>query len=1174
MSSSQRGGNVHDPVLLDSSDDDAPRAGPSQPRQSSGSAVTRRVYTRSQRNTIVDLTQSDSGDDRLAPSRHTNSSPTIRRRGAPRTSQSSQASRRISMTDLPDAIDMDEIELNDGTNTYRGSARLTVVGTLKIEPEPIIETAPGSWGNPQVYQPPPAKEPEPIIETSVGSWGNPQVYEPPAETQAQAGPSTSTRATSTTGEDFQDALDLQTPVEETEVDPPITSAPSGGWADPIPYVPPIRNPTPPVPHQNSIQALSASPAPSPGPLRQPTPSPPPVAESALNPARYDPAPLTAESVLADPSNGSWLNPVPYVPSPPRTVDSQPEQPDGSWLHPVAFVPPPSLKRAMEAVSSPSKESTPGPVAKKRKGNSHQPESVVVETTDAFTEGAAQASSSALVDTPVEATRKAARPKWATSDTAEAVSASKAAVSVEVVSTTADGATESMEVDDVMAQTEQATLVPLPGIFTLEPVVDVSDAPRAEVAPPSTTLEPHRADSAPHSKFDTVSEVVSSVPETTIPQSLYATPLGDSEVGTMTTTETDIKPALQSELTTALPSYTARNGPLLPIEVDLTDDDLADLTSNEGDARPTAEVEVNNAPAEVVETRHLTPDVEIVSSRQASTAPSIEEITSMDGQTVGTLSRRLSKRVSERFSHGESSKGQALGSQARSKSDARHPVLSPDISEDSRKKSPSVEVVIPTRSRRLWRKLVELGGESEVEDILDGVHDSPPPSGPSLEYDGFTVHKTYSFRHRLTVKDDSSSSSSTSVPSKVDLVTQLHDFNYPDPPRVPERIGHANRILDTKLIDEWNKRRPNLTNNPSLHRAVFEAYMAQSTSLDEPQADEIKVVNDVDSEGAPPDFEFQYSNDMLYNPDVPDPELSLGCDCDGPCDPKAGDCSCVKRQEAYFYNLGMEGFAYDEHGHIKETSVSVWECSETCGCPPECMNRVIQRRRSKETKIELFKTRFKGWGVRARAPIPSGTFIGVYAGEMITEQESEMRGMNYAKLGRTYLFDCDGWQIANPPEGLEDIDARAAELAETCAQRARIAAEDFADPSYVYSAYSVDAFHYGFTRYFNHSCDPNLAITQAYVKDFHPERPILVIFARRPIRYGEELCISYKGLPDEEEMPLPSPEVKCNGRRGKKKNSKTSASAHITSKTKSKVAAKDQCMCGTARCDGRMFNYGD
>ncbi len=122
---------------------------------------------------------------------------------------------------------------------------------------------------------------------------------------------------------------------------------------------------------------------------------------------------------------------------------------------------------------------------------------------------------------------------------------------------------------------------------------------------------------------------------------------------------------------------------------------------------------------------------------------------------------------------------------------------------------------------------------------------------------------------------------------------------------------VNRKLDARMIDAYHKivdHRP-IPNN-ALHRELFETYMSMSTAEDEPNAPAMKVINNID--GSPPDFEFQYSNQMLYTERVPEPELGQGCGCEGPCDPLSNTCLCVKRQQLYFYNLeGYSGFQYNE-----------------------------------------------------------------------------------------------------------------------------------------------------------------------------------------------------------------------------------------------------------------------
>ncbi|KAL1411831.1 hypothetical protein Q8F55_002799 [Vanrija albida] len=387
---------------------------------------------------------------------------------------------------------------------------------------------------------------------------------------------------------------------------------------------------------------------------------------------------------------------------------------------------------------------------------------------------------------------------------------------------------------------------------------------------------------------------------------------------------------------------------------------------------------------------------------------------------------------------------------------------------------------------------------------------------------------------------------------------------------PGRRGVAKRSLGDPKVHDIKRAATFLASRPELFCSIVESVISMATSDDEYAAPEIKVVNEVDGQGVPPPSDYEYSNKMLYSSAIPDPELGKGCDCEGPCDPNSQTCSCVARQQLYFYNLGHTGFQWDGKEKIKQADCAVWECGPTCGCPPECRNRVIQRGR-READVEIFKTERKGWGVRARADIARGTFLGIYSGELITDAESERRASEfYDRIGLTYLFDLDGYHLTNPPEGLEEIDPRLHELAMKVRQRADAqGAEDGK-----YSAYSV-AKHHQFTRFINHSCEPNVVITQAYVTDFHPERPLLVMVARFDIRAGQELCISYKGTKDEEPAPLlpealrersPTPARPAS-------NSKSGASVRISVSPRRPVERKvHRCLCGMPNCNGSMFTW--
>jgi hypothetical protein len=221
----------------------------------------------------------------------------------------------------------------------------------------------------------------------------------------------------------------------------------------------------------------------------------------------------------------------------------------------------------------------------------------------------------------------------------------------------------------------------------------------------------------------------------------------------------------------------------------------------------------------------------------------------------------------------------------------------------------------------WRKVVEMDGNSDTDAFLR----STPSSTPST-------------------------SSDVALAGADHTVSAVYTLPIIDSPPPPDRVSQAIRQFDTRLIDEWNRMSPTMTHNPALHRMIFESYIGECVQGSEP---EIKVFNTVDMESIPPHFEFQYSNDMLYHPDVPEPELGKGCDCEGGCSEKSKSCSCLKRQMLYNYGVN-DGFAYDKNGQLKN-AVSIWECGPNCGCPPECMNRVIQRGRGSKALVDLFKT---------------------------------------------------------------------------------------------------------------------------------------------------------------------------------------------------------------------------
>ncbi|KAF8313425.1 SET domain-containing protein [Clavulina sp. PMI_390] len=173
------------------------------------------------------------------------------------------------------------------------------------------------------------------------------------------------------------------------------------------------------------------------------------------------------------------------------------------------------------------------------------------------------------------------------------------------------------------------------------------------------------------------------------------------------------------------------------------------------------------------------------------------------------------------------------------------------------------------------------------------------------------------------------------------------------------------------------------------------------------------------------------------------------------------------------------FVYTKDGRLKrDEEIIIMECHGGCTCSEQCRNRVIQQGR--KMKLKLKKTKKKGWGLFTKEAIPALTFIGVYGGEMITTTESDTRGDLYDTCfkGRTYQYGLDF------------------HYQKTAAN----------EPSFV-----VDAFWVGnYTRFLNHSCDPNCATFPAYIEETDLRKPFLVMFTTKDVKHGEELTFNYSG----------------------------------------------------------------
>ncbi|KAK4373912.1 hypothetical protein RND71_004589 [Anisodus tanguticus] len=157
-----------------------------------------------------------------------------------------------------------------------------------------------------------------------------------------------------------------------------------------------------------------------------------------------------------------------------------------------------------------------------------------------------------------------------------------------------------------------------------------------------------------------------------------------------------------------------------------------------------------------------------------------------------------------------------------------------------------------------------------------------------------------------------------------------------------------------------------------------------------------LVNDVDDEKGP--AYFTYIPSLKYSKPFLMPRPSPGCHCVGGCQPGDSNCPCIQRNGGFL--------PYSSLGVLMSYKTSIHECYSACLCPPNCRNRMSQG--GPRVRLEVFKTKNRGWGLRSRDPIRGGSFICEYAGE-VTDVGNDS--------GNNYIFDAT--HIYESLEGIPD-----------------------------------------------------------------------------------------------------------------------------------------------------------
>ncbi|XP_034048989.1 histone-lysine N-methyltransferase EHMT1 isoform X2 [Thalassophryne amazonica] len=220
---------------------------------------------------------------------------------------------------------------------------------------------------------------------------------------------------------------------------------------------------------------------------------------------------------------------------------------------------------------------------------------------------------------------------------------------------------------------------------------------------------------------------------------------------------------------------------------------------------------------------------------------------------------------------------------------------------------------------------------------------------------------------------------------------------------------------------------------------------------------ISCVNTVDSEPYPDDYKYITSNCVTSPMNIDRNITHLQyCICKEDC--STSICMCGQLSLRCWYDKG--GRLLPEF--YREVPPLIFECNHACSCWRTCKNRVVQN--GLRTRLQVFRTAKKGWGVQALQDIPQGTFVCEYVGEIISEAEAEMRQND------AYLFSLD-----DKPQDQYCIDAR---------------------------------FYGNISRFINHMCEPNLFACRVFTTHQDLRFPHVAFFASKNIKAGEELGFNY------------------------------------------------------------------
>jgi euchromatic histone-lysine N-methyltransferase len=242
---------------------------------------------------------------------------------------------------------------------------------------------------------------------------------------------------------------------------------------------------------------------------------------------------------------------------------------------------------------------------------------------------------------------------------------------------------------------------------------------------------------------------------------------------------------------------------------------------------------------------------------------------------------------------------------------------------------------------------------------------------------------------------------------------------------------------------------------------------------------VALVTDVDEEKGP--AYFTYVSTVKYSKSFKLTQPAYGCNCRNACQPGNLNCSCIRKNEG--------NFPYTANGVLVCRAPMIHECGPTCPCFPNCKNRASQT--GLKARLEVFKTKDRGWGLRSWDSFRAGTFICEYAGEVIEKvsQVGEGEGDGYV-FDTSHVYESFKW---NYEPGLVEEDGSIEAIEEP----------NVPSPLVISSKIVGNV-----ARFMNHSCYPNVFWQPIMYENNNESFIHIAFFAMRHIPPMTELTFDY------------------------------------------------------------------